>query len=240
MNEYLFMNLEGPMMSFGGEAIDKHRGTDAFPRASMLTGLIGSALGYYRTDHQQLNRLQERIKYAARSERLAQPQFTRLTDYQTVSISQEDVAWTTTGVAVKRGGGSTKEIDIQHVEYITETRMLVAVTLDNPQESPTLAEIAQALQKPANPIYIGRKCCMPSAPIYWDMTTADNATAALAEQASTSIEEEDQVQWNEKEHDQSVSKTNEHWSSENKDWRNQIHTGRRTVSQGVQRKGTRE
>ena len=48
--EHLILNLEAPLMAFGGETIDNHGVTRRFPSASMLTGLFANALGWRRTE----------------------------------------------------------------------------------------------------------------------------------------------------------------------------------------------
>ena len=50
MKRHLILNLEAPLMAFGGETIDNIGVTRRFPSASMLTGLIANALGWRRID----------------------------------------------------------------------------------------------------------------------------------------------------------------------------------------------
>ena len=58
---HLIMNLESPLMAFGGETIDNYGVVRWFPSASMLTGLLANALGWRRIERQRHQRLQDRL-----------------------------------------------------------------------------------------------------------------------------------------------------------------------------------
>ena len=49
-HRWLVLRLEAPLLAFGGVAIDQVGVTRDYPAASMLTGLLASALGYRRTE----------------------------------------------------------------------------------------------------------------------------------------------------------------------------------------------
>ena len=49
---HLILNLESPLMAFGGETIDNLGVIRWFPAASMLTGLLANALGWRRVDRE--------------------------------------------------------------------------------------------------------------------------------------------------------------------------------------------
>ena len=61
--------------------------------------------------------------------------------------------------------------------------MRVVLRLATAEESPTLDELAEALDRPARPLFLGRKSCLPSAPLLaqgsdrW--VVGDTAYAAL-------------------------------------------------------------
>ena len=50
MARHLILNLESPLMAFGGETIDNYGVIRPFPAASMLTGLLANALGWRRVE----------------------------------------------------------------------------------------------------------------------------------------------------------------------------------------------
>ncbi|MCB1994083.1 MAG: type I-E CRISPR-associated protein Cas5/CasD, partial [Geminicoccaceae bacterium] len=94
----LILRLEGPLMSFGDTAIDEIRPTRPLPGRSLLTGLIANALGFEHRDVHALQRLQERLRFAARLDQAGDA----LVDFQTAELSQSDPIWTTRGVRGER------------------------------------------------------------------------------------------------------------------------------------------
>ena len=62
--------------------------------------------------------------------------------------------------------------------------MAVVLRLEPTDASPTLGDLATALDHPARPLFIGRKSCLPSGPIFsgW-IEEAANVRAALQEVA---------------------------------------------------------
>jgi CRISPR-associated protein Cas7/Cse4/CasC subtype I-E len=67
----LLLVLEGPMLSFGVEMVDARGPVGDFPAASLLTGMLGNALGWRRSDSDRLGALQQRLRFAARIDREA-------------------------------------------------------------------------------------------------------------------------------------------------------------------------
>lgn len=181
MTQHLILNLQAHLMSFGGDTIDARGVTRPFPSASMLTGLLANALGYRRTQGELLQRLQDRLVFAARIDRESPDQLP-ITDFQTADINFDDAGWTTWGRPQSRDG-DRKTYDgprhIMHREYHPDARVTVALRLNNPSESPTLEELAQALLKPARPLFIGRKSCLPSGQIHAGTADAGSAMDAL-------------------------------------------------------------
>ena len=230
--QYAILTLQAPMMSFGADAVDSRRPTGTFPGRSMLTGLVGNALGWRRQDHDRLQALQERIRYAVRME--YNDGGATMQDFQTVELSKDDRAWTTTGTPEGReGGGATYSgPEIRLLEYVADCRAIVAMRLENPEEHPTLEEVGQALQRPARPLHIGRKCCIPETMVFTGYRSAGTATSALREEPFQWTG--DMVQWDPEEGDESVRQTKERWTSDLRDWANRVHVGRRKVNEGTQ------
>jgi CRISPR system Cascade subunit CasD len=175
---YLRLVLEGPLLAFGGEAVDARGVIAEFPAASMLTGLLANALGWRRSDRDALARLQERLHYAARIDRDG----TRLTDFQTAQLRRDDKGWTTRGAPEGRAGGAAtyNAPHIRQRDYDADKRVVVALYLDAADEAPTLSALAAALDEPARPLFLGRKPCLPSGPICAGIVDADGLLAALA------------------------------------------------------------
>ena len=234
---YLMLVLQAPLAAYGNEAVDRKRPTSLMPGKSMLTGLLGNALGYRRQDVLELDKLQSRLQYGARIE-ILNP-YGPLRDFHTAQLGSRDLAWTTYGVPEGRSGSSQtyQSPEIREVDYLTEHRTLVALALNEPGQTPTLDHLAEALNWPKRPLFIGRKCCLPERPIFEKTIEAENSTEALhlAGTPNGTAEVQMQVQWDEAEQHVSVSKTRDVWVSDLKDWSNNIHTGRRMVNQGIQR-----
>jgi CRISPR system Cascade subunit CasD len=126
----------------------------------------------------RLQALQDRLRFAARWDAEPVP----IQDYQTVDLGQDflvDTGWTTRGKREDRAGANSKETHIRFRDYWANGVMTVALTLTG-EESPTLDEIETALRYPARPLFIGRKPCLPAAPILIGRRQAASLKAALA------------------------------------------------------------
>jgi len=159
---WLVLRLNAPLASFGGTAIDSRGVTRDFPAASAITGLLANALGYERYDADLLDRLQARLIFGARREE--EPVLGRMTDFQTAQLGANDRGWTTRGRVEDRSGGAAT-YDSPHIryrDYHADTRMTVVLRLDPDEEAPTLDAVAMALDRPARPLFLGRKGCLPA------------------------------------------------------------------------------
>jgi CRISPR system Cascade subunit CasD len=175
MAAYLRLVLEGPLLAFGGEAVDALGVIEAFPAASMLTGLLANALGWQRHHRAALARLQQRLHYAARIDREGQ----RLTDFQTAQLGADDQGWTTRGAPEGRAGATYGSPHIRRRDHDADKRVVVALRLDDAGEAPTLADLAAALDEPARPLFLGRKPCLPSSRINAGIVEAETLPDAL-------------------------------------------------------------
>lgn len=177
MNEILLLRLEAPLMAFGGISVDAHRVTEVLPYRSLLVGLFGNALGYEHREADRLNALQARLVHASRADVPGEPH----RDYQTVDLGQPHLingAWTTRGRVEKRGGGSSEGTTIRYMHYRADAVVTVAVQLAA-GEGPTVEDLGAALRRPARPLFLGRKACVPARPLFLDLITASDVLAAL-------------------------------------------------------------
>ncbi|CAH2603745.1 Type I-E CRISPR-associated protein Cas5/CasD [Rhodovastum atsumiense] len=231
--EVLLLRLEAPLMAFGGPQIDAHGGTRDLPGLSLLIGLFGNALGWTHADSTRLQRLQARLAIAGALVRAGEV----VTDYQTVDLGQPwmvNTGWTTRGQREERGKGeATRGTHIRLRQYLADAAVLVAARLDPDDEAPTLADLAAALAKPARPLFIGRKPCLPSTPIVRGMVTAPTLRAAVLAAVAEESDAEAlvTVEW----------PAWEGWPGadplarepervvDQRDWANQFHSGERTV-----------
>jgi CRISPR system Cascade subunit CasD len=177
MAAHLLLRLEAPLMSFGAPAVDQLRPVQRWPAVSMLVGLLGNALGWRRQDGVRLDRLQARVRWAARLDREGIP----LKEFQTVQLAKDDEGWTTRGRPEGRDGGadSYKAPHLRWREHWADASVLVALALSPVDEPPTLEHLAQALQRPARPLFIGRKACLPALPLFSGWRDAADPLAAV-------------------------------------------------------------
>ena len=168
------------MMAFGGETVDPLGVTRRFPALSMLTGLFANALGWCRTDRRAHQHLQDRLVFAARVDREPTP-IQQLRDFQTAKLDPKDRGWTTRGSPEGRKGGigTYGSPHIRYRDYLADMVVTVALRLEPRADSPNLDTLADALQYPVRPLFIGRKPCLPSAPLFEGLTHAPTALAAL-------------------------------------------------------------
>jgi CRISPR system Cascade subunit CasD len=233
--DMLLLRFDAPLMSFGGVMVDQHGPTDRFPGLAMLTGLLANALGYRHGDFERLQALQARIHFAARWD--LEPE--HIIDYHTVDLGQEKMrypGWTTRGEPEHRAGGADAKFGthIRYRHYWANGIMTLALTLEG-VGAPNLDELEATLRQPARPLFLGRKTCLPAAPLLLERVQAANVLEALCHcpihpRAAGSGNEALAACWPVDipggVHARIVSRHDQ------RDWRNQIHTGRRDHQEG--------
>ena len=164
--QVLILHLDAPLMSFGGSQVDQIGPTGQFPTVSQMTGVFANALGYRHGDAGRLQALQGRLSVASALLRSGE----ELEDFQTVDLGQAHLrnpAWTTRGRTEHRHGGPEARYGthIRYRRYRAGASVLSAVSLSPADEAPTVGAIGDALNTPARPLFIGRKPCLPAAPL---------------------------------------------------------------------------
>ena len=180
---WMHIRLEAPMASFGGEAIDNRGVIRDFPAQSMVTGLFANALGWNRSMRSEHQRLQERIVFGAVHD--ANPDTRRMTDYQTTKLSKGDRGWSTRGSPLGRAGGVNTYLGSHQRwrEYHTDLRMSLVARLSPEEGEPTLDTLSAALQRPARPLFIGRKPCLPTVTVFRGWVDGPDVVSALCDVA---------------------------------------------------------
>lgn len=178
----LMLRLDAPLMSFGSVVVDQINPVDRFPGRSLLTGLLGNALGLDHADTAALALLQQRLRHASRWD--VEPEL--LVDYQTVDLGQDfmqDTGWTTRGRREDRGkGDATSGTHQRWRHYWANGSATVALTLaDAPaaDHPVSLDRIEAAMRHPARPLFIGRKTCIPAEPLLLGRRTSPSLRDAL-------------------------------------------------------------
>jgi len=230
---YVILKFDAPMLSFGAPVVDSRGVIQPYPALSMMTGMIGNALGFDHSDFDKLERLQERLNYASRQDRRGE----KITDFQTVDFTQDfmkkEHSWTTRGQREGRSTRLSKQTHIRERDYWVDSAHTVAVTLASADRGPSLEDLAECLQQPERPLFIGRKTCLPATDLFVDTVQADGWRQALRRAPL---------------HPRADSQTCRAWwpcepgvpddadhaepVTDKRDWRNQIHVGERWIAEG--------
>jgi CRISPR system Cascade subunit CasD len=235
--EALLIRLDAPLMSFGGPMVDQIGAIQEHPGLSQVTGLLANALGYDHRDRELIAQLQHRISYAVRCDRRG----TKLLDFHTVDLGQEhlaDTGWTTAGRPESRGtGGATRGTHIRYRDFWADRVCTLALTLRTPECDPTLDRVEAAIRSPERPLFVGRKPCIPSGPLFIGRVSHNSLREALesAPQLPESRRDPDrevQAWWPAEEGDggrpaRLVTVTDA------RDWQNQVHCGERSLYHGT-------
>lgn len=151
----LAMRLEGPLQSWGSSSQFNRRLTDMLPTRSAVTGMICAALGLERGSEEEryflerCNALHMLAVALPRQSRNRTLSVRRLEDYHTVQNT-------------RKASGSLKDCHITRRQYLLDAAFRVFLS----GERDTLTEAAAALQNPVWGVWLGRKACIPSAPVF--------------------------------------------------------------------------
>lgn len=190
-DRWLHLRMSGPLLAFGGIAIDHVGPTRDFPTVSMLTGLFANAMGWRREEADRHQALQDRLVFGA----LIARQGRVLTDHQNARVYEEEPGWTTYGQPETRNKGSSysnpplpSQIGNQHGkkwlthrrrrDYLADHDCHVVLRLE-PGDTPDLDALAAALDRPARPLFIGRKPCLPAGRLVQGWLEAPTVRIAL-------------------------------------------------------------
>ena len=151
----LFLRLEGPLQSWGLRARWDVRDTGDEPSKSGLIGLLGCALGYPVYD-KRLEDLDRELTLGIRVENEGR----KLVDFQTI-----------TGVLPTAEGKYKGKPDdpatiISPRTYLQDGAYLAVFA----GSEPIIKQCAYSLTKPRWPIFLGRKSCPPTRPVFVAMT----------------------------------------------------------------------
>lgn len=235
MASHLLLRLESPLMAFGGETIDNLGVIRDFPAQSMLTGLIANALGWRREDASEHNRLQARLVFGARLDKPG----VRIHEYQTALLRMNDKGWRTNGLIEGRAQSPSyssdktgeKVLTLQRYrDHLADASVLVALRLEPVAEAPTLDDVAYALQRPQRPLFLGRKPCVPAAPLFAGYVDAPDVLTALTRAGRLADNAHVRVQWPVGEGELPGSRRVDLCDERN--WTSGVHGGWRPVYQG--------
>ena len=174
---FLNLNLAADLMSFGkpNNWMD-YRETEYHPTKSAIIGMIAAALGIKRGE-ERLNDLS--CALTLYMENPKEDDFFShsiiLEDFQIVrplkSLSLRELVqndWSIPNGRFQTANGNTKNtLPVMHKFYLQDTSFHLVIE----GEDDLIEEIANALDHPVYPLYIGRKCCIPSCRIRGDIVS---------------------------------------------------------------------
>ena len=175
MSGFLALYLDGPMQSWGYMSKFDQRTSLAYPTKSGVTGMICAAMGIPKSDTAGLAEI-AKLKMTVYV--LAPPG--RMKDFHTVGGGfDRDKSLFEKQSIVRNAENKIPPYDKQtrptNREYLLDAKFAVIISGD----SDFLAEIKSALQDPKWGIWLGRKSCVPTVPIYQGCyDTMDNALEA--------------------------------------------------------------
>lgn len=170
MANTLFLRLEGPLQSWGERSRWSIRDTAPEPTKSGVIGLIACALGY--RDDAQIRPLADKTRMAVRCDTPGQ----LVTDYHTVGGGYDEPMLLTAQGKPKISSGRP-HVEITQRDYLCDASFLVAL---QSEDEALIAQMSEALQNPIWPIYLGRKSCPPSRPVFDGIADCDSLEEALS------------------------------------------------------------
>lgn len=175
--DFLVFQLQAALSSWGDVAVGEYRGTHEHPGASSLVGLLGAALGVRRDDEAGHAALRDGFAFAVGTVDAG----TLLRDYHTAQVpGRSDLKGRPH--RTRRDELAVPKRDLNTIlstrDYRQAGAWVVAVQA-LPGASHRLDDLAQALREPRFVLYLGRKCCPPSAPLAPRVLEAESAHAAL-------------------------------------------------------------
>lgn len=169
----LLLRLEAPLQSWGSRSRWDVRDTATEPTKSGIIGLLGCALGYSMRDP-RLEQLNDSLRFGVRVENPGRI----IVDYQTITdfLPTADGRFKHSGSAMAvsveklRSDPDVTASTIQSPRaYIEDGAFLVALEATT-EKSTVLDDCAQAVQQPRWPLFLGRKACVPTRPVFETLT----------------------------------------------------------------------
>lgn len=163
----LLLRLEGPLQSWGVRSRWDVRDSAPEPTKSGVLGLLGCALGLARGDATLLE-LDQKLRFGVRVESAGR----MVTDYQTITDYLPTAGGEWKGRDSRRKSpvemrlaGEKPSTIISPRDYLEDAAFLAGFEARNGGEA-LLERAATALTRPRWPLFLGRKCCVPTRPVF--------------------------------------------------------------------------
>ena len=161
MPGFLVFQLYGVLASWGDIAVGEHRPSLGHPSKSAITGLLAAALGIDREDDDMHTKLARQYGFAVCVRAAGE----MLRDYHTVQVPGGKRQY-----ATRRDELLTDKLILKTIlsqrDYSTDALYQIAIWLVKEDAPFTLEALRQKLQQPHFNLYLGRKSCPVSLPLY--------------------------------------------------------------------------
>jgi CRISPR system Cascade subunit CasD len=184
MANTLFLRLESPLQSWGENSQWSERRTAPEPTKSGIVGLLACALGW--ADDESIRALSHRIRVGARGDLPGTP--SPLVDYHTVGGGYATPQLLTAEGKPKISSGKS-HIEQTWRHYLCDASFLVAIQPQQARDAGLITTLAEAVQNPVWPFFLGRKSCPPARPVYEDIGDYATLEAALEDHPARFTEE---------------------------------------------------
>ncbi len=167
----LLLRLEGPLQAWGGRSRWDVRDTGPMPTKSGVVGLLGCALGIPSGDARLEHELDAGLRFGVRVELPG----VLLQDYQTVqgflptaegSYRHSGVQTGTSLAKIMANPDNEPATIVSPRMYLQDAAFLVALEEQPSAPEGLLDRCARAVQRPHWPLYLGRKACIPTRPVF--------------------------------------------------------------------------
>lgn len=163
--QVLALRFEAPLQSWGDSAKWSVRDTRLEPTLSGVLGLVAAAHGWRLSDDgdRRVVGLAKRVRFGVRVDREGSP----LRDYHTIggARSGRETPWTglltAEGRTKRNPSNAALHTELSERNYLCDACFLVMLEADGA----TLTQIEAAMRSPFWPPFLGRKACVPAAPL---------------------------------------------------------------------------
>ncbi len=168
--QLLLLRLEGPLQSWGIRSRWDVRDSHDEPTKSGIVGLLGAAIGISRGDV-RLEELDSGLRLGVRVEAPGVP----LVDFHTVTGTHlaADGKYRSPGGGTRASPSDEPMTIVSPRTYLQDAAFLVVLA----GEPNLLAECGEAVRAPFWPLFLGRRACPPSRPIFDRLTDAYDSLA---------------------------------------------------------------
>jgi CRISPR system Cascade subunit CasD len=158
---YLTLLLDSPLQSWGFASRFQRRTTGLHPAKSGVIGLICAAMGLAKGSPEEREMLPELAKLNMTSVALPRNDVRRLVDFHTTGGGY-DKKTQPQSIPRKASGGPCDNPTVSRRQYLNDARFGVILAGNRS----VLERAAAALQDPIWGVWLGRKSCIPTEPIF--------------------------------------------------------------------------